>query len=380
MKEIEITSNNYNPNIRILKNHILTFNETFIYLYNIEGKLLDTQKKTGVVDIWIINNNYLIGYNICKGLFEIIIKEKYLEIKYIREETNDDMSYGFFSIKDEIFDIVYSNKNKLLIISYHDHIEIKDIDSLNEKPIQRINNYRAFLLNMNKDLFIAFNEESISLYERIIGTKFYQLLTKKNLPIEFNDNYRRLLKLSKKIFMVSNDDILYLINIKTMKICQEFFLFDYPGKIDFIYKIKDNIFICKDNTLLGFKYLENQITLINSKNQNILFSFNYLNNLLVENKFPKLNNKIKFNCIKNKIISKNCLFSSLEFDYPISEDDFAPIQTIQMFDYISYWDWDFPETFIGHKKIFTVKKIRIKRKKKPKKKLYFRTEKMEKKS
>ena len=374
MEEIEITSNNYNPNIRIVKNHIITFNEAFIYLYNIEGGLLDVEIKTEIKDICIINNNYLIGYNNYNDLFEIIIKEKHLEIKDIREETNDDMLYDFILKTDEIFDIVYSDKNKLLIISYNNHIEIKDIDSLNQKPIQRINYYGTFLLNMNKDLFIAFNKESISLYERIIGTKFYQLLTKKNLPIKFNDNYRRLLKLNKKIIMVLNDDILYLINIKTMKIFQEFFLFDYPGKIDFVYKIKDNIFICKDNTLLEFKYLENQITLINSKNQNILFSFNYLNNLLVENKFPKLNNKIKFNCIKNKNISKYTLLSCYESveDFSILDHHFSPIKFFDTF-------CDCQETFIGHKKLFTVKKNSIKRKKKPKKKLFFKTEKMEKK-
>ena len=102
--------------------------------------------------------------------------------------------------------------------------------------------------------------------------------------------------------MVSNDDILYLINIKTMKIYQEFFLLDYPGKIDFIYKIKDNIYICKDNTLLELKYLENQITLINSKEQYNLFSLNYLKNLFIEKKYPKLHNKILINCIENNII------------------------------------------------------------------------------
>ena len=40
MQEITITSNNYNPNIRILKNHIATFNDQFIYLYNTNGNLL----------------------------------------------------------------------------------------------------------------------------------------------------------------------------------------------------------------------------------------------------------------------------------------------------------------------------------------------------
>ena len=303
MKEIEITSNNYNPNIRILKNHFVIFNEECIYLYNMEGNLLDSIIKKEIKDICIINNNYLIGYNNDYDLFEIIIKKEHLEIKDIAEEMNNKMPF-FFCFDKKIFDILYSEKNKLLIISYDDHIEIRDIYSLNKEPIQKINKNSSFLLNINKDLFIAFNNESISLYQKIIGTKYYQLLTQKILPIKFNNNYRRLLKFDNKTFMVSKDDILYLISIKTMKICQEFYLLDYPWKIDFIYKIKDNIYICKDNILLEFKYLGNEITLINTKNQNILFSFNYVNNLFVESKYPKLNNKIKFNCIKNKIISK----------------------------------------------------------------------------
>ena len=295
MKEIEITSNNYNPNIKILKNHIVKFNEQFIYLYNMEGNLLHSININSIVnieDICIINNNYLIGYT-KYDLFKIIIKDDQLYIKVINNNREGEMAHDTFDFPifpyQNILDVIYSAKNELLIISYNFHIEIRDINSLNENPIQKINIKYSFLLNMNKDLFIAFNIKSILLYKKIIGTKYYQLSSKIIVPINLdNNNYKRLLKLDNKILMVLTNDIIYLINIKTMKICQEFFLLDYPGKIDFIYKIKDNIYICKDNTLLEFKYLKNQITLINSKNQNILYSFNYVNNLFVENKYPKL--------------------------------------------------------------------------------------------
>ena len=90
-----------------------------------------------------------------------------------------------------------------------------------------------------------------------------------------------------------------------MKIYQEFHLLDYPGIIDFIYKIKDNIYIYKNNTLLELKYFQNNITLENSKKEkNTLFSLNNLYNLFLEKNYPKLYNKIKINFIKNKIIPK----------------------------------------------------------------------------
>ena len=272
MKEIEITSNNYNPNIKILKNHIVKFNEQFIYLYNMEGNLLHSININlieDIIDICIINNNYLIGYT-KYDLFKIIIKDDQLHIKDINNNREEEMSHDIFvPIYQNILDVIYSAKNELLIISYNFHIEIRDINSLNENPIQKINIKYSFLLNMNKDLFIAFNIKSILLYKKIIGTKYYQLSSKIIVPINLdNNNYKRLLKLDNKILMVLTNDIIYLINIKTMKICQEFFLLDYPGKIDFIYKIKDNIYVCKNNNLLELKYYQKKITLINSKNQN----------------------------------------------------------------------------------------------------------------
>ena len=83
MQEIAITSNNYNPNIRILKKNIVTFNDQFIYLYNTDGNLLDSIKNNlekEIIDICIINNNYLIGFT-DTDLFKIIIKDENLEIR-----------------------------------------------------------------------------------------------------------------------------------------------------------------------------------------------------------------------------------------------------------------------------------------------------------
>ena len=90
-----------------------------------------------------------------------------------------------------------------------------------------------------------------------------------------------------------------------MKIIEEIYLKAYEGEIDFIDKIENNIYICKNSILFEYNYIKGQMTLINSKEQNNLFSLNYVNNLFIEKKYPNLHNKIKINCIQNKIIDKN---------------------------------------------------------------------------
>jgi len=312
MQEIEITSNNYNPNLRILKNHIVTFNGLFIYLYSTEGNLLDSIKinyEKAIIDICIINNYYLIGFTV-NDLFKINIKDEHLEIKdNILGKKKKNLNDNDYIFDEKILDAFYSEINKILVISYDNHIEIRDFNFLNQKPIQIIYKDNSFLLNMNKDLFITFDEDSFSLYEKITGTKYYQLLSKKVIPIKLNKNYIRLLKLDNKTLMVSNNEnILFLINIKTMKIIEEIYFMAYAGEIDFINKIENNIYISKNNILLEFNYIKGQMTLINTKEQNNLFSLNYVNNLFIEKKYPKLYNKIKINCIENKIIPNNfCL-------------------------------------------------------------------------
>ena len=136
-----------------------------------EGNLLHSININSIVnieDICIINNNYLIGYT-KYDLFKIIIKDDQLYIKVINnnregETAHDTFDFPIFPYQN-ILDVIYSAKNELLIISYNFHIEIRDINSLNENPIQKINIKYSFLLNMNKDLFIAFNKKSISLYK-----------------------------------------------------------------------------------------------------------------------------------------------------------------------------------------------------------------------
>ena len=295
MSVIEIKSINYKPNLVILEKYIVTFKGTFIYLYNMKGKLLFNNfihPGEDIAGLFIINNNYLIGYS-KYVFFKVIINKKEFEIENIILER---------AILREIFDIFYSKTNKLLVISYIDNIEIRDINDLNKNPIQIINQKLSFLLNINKDLFFAFNRSFISLYKKINNIKLYQLSTK-SFHIYNDDNYFiKLLKLDNKIIMVVKDSILYLINIKTMKTLKKFYLGHYPGDIVFIYKIEDNIYICKEGFLILFKYVENQLLFSkfenNSKN---LLTFNILINLFLEKQFPKLYKTITINCIENKI-------------------------------------------------------------------------------
>ena len=63
MSEICINSTNYSPNIRFLSNHIITFDDNSIFLYDLKGNQLDFFN-TGIYcikDIIIINNNNLIA-------------------------------------------------------------------------------------------------------------------------------------------------------------------------------------------------------------------------------------------------------------------------------------------------------------------------------
>ena len=140
MSIIEIKSINYKPNIIIFENYIVTFKDQFIYLYNMEGKLLFNdfiKSEANIDDLCIINNNYLIGY--AKYVFfNVIINNKDFEIE------NNILESSF----NEIFDVFYSKTNKLLIISYINKIEIRDINDLNKSPIQIINQKGSFLLNI----------------------------------------------------------------------------------------------------------------------------------------------------------------------------------------------------------------------------------------
>ena len=126
MKVLNLTANYFKPNLRILKNYVITFWENLIALYDLEGKLLDSIifKNRIIVNIEIVNDNYMIAAT----SFSILIMKINFELLEFHEVFKYSTIKNIFFIK---------NKNLLLINSI-DNIAIFDINNLNEKPIQVI--------------------------------------------------------------------------------------------------------------------------------------------------------------------------------------------------------------------------------------------------
>ena len=64
-------------------------------------------------------------------------------------------------------------------------IEIWDNDSLQKNAIQIIKNKSLYLLNFNSNLFISYDNKSISIYKKINNLIVYQLATV--LSLDFNN-------------------------------------------------------------------------------------------------------------------------------------------------------------------------------------------------
>ena len=96
MKEIQYDANYYEPNIRILKNYIITFHNNLVILYDLIGNKLDEKKLLfddifsdlyTIYDICIINDNHLIAFakllDICFIYFSISINNQCFGKEYI---------------------------------------------------------------------------------------------------------------------------------------------------------------------------------------------------------------------------------------------------------------------------------------------------------
>ena len=97
--------------------------------------------------------------------------------------------------------------------------------------------------------------------------------------------------------MIIKNNNIYLINIPKMKINQKY-IFNNNSKIDFIYKIKKNIYIYINNNIFIFNYFHSEINLIQSINLNNSSPVNYFSNLLQKN-LNNLKIKIKINWDEN---------------------------------------------------------------------------------
>ena len=154
-------------------------------------------------------------------VFFINYKTDYLSISI----NNNCFKLNFIeSLQDEVKCFSYLKNINVLILSFAHNIKIFEINSLRLVNIQTIDNYSKFL-NFNKNIFIAYDKEYISIYKKIDGIKNYQLLSKLYLI-----NYKailwlfgihfdiiNLLKLDNTNIFAYTNNYSYLINVKKWK-------------------------------------------------------------------------------------------------------------------------------------------------------------------
>ena len=310
MKVIKLEAEFFKPKLRILKNYIITFKNDLLKLYDLEGNLLDNVKfkNRDILNIEIINDNFII----VATSFSILI----MKIKFQLMEFREVKKY--WTIIENIF--LINNKN-LLAICILNRIEIYDINNLNEKPIQVINNDSFSNFNFNSNIFISYNYEYISLYQNIKGTKIYQLSSK--IKLEGN---KYLTKLNGNILLILlNNQILYTMNIRNMQITAQinvsfqiitekkhkgflsFQIFNFGKKYGYIYNNKNDIYIYTKNILYYIKYINNGFQIIKSFEIDELRAINY-----ISNKYIKLDN-LKINCIYNNYNKYSSFFGQIIF-------------------------------------------------------------------
>ena len=173
---IEVKTKKYKPNLRFLKDKIITFDENTLTLYDLKGNELDYLFIGDIFDICVVNNKFiLIIKNDC--IIPIIIDKDIQKNKDILKIIPDDIYY----YEIQITNCFYSNKNKLLFITDENLIKIIKIDPINlliEENIQTIYCKNcSLLLDMNKNLLV-FDKDSIFLYQKINGIKTYEFKSK----------------------------------------------------------------------------------------------------------------------------------------------------------------------------------------------------------
>ena len=226
-------------------------------------------------------------------------------------------------------DSFYLKKENLLFINYINRIEIMIINPRRlfiEKRIQTIYIQNCSFLNMNRKLLVLYNNENeLYLYQRINGINIYQLRSKlainsfsnaigllkpfyniRNFPL------KNILKLDDKTILITKKSYIYLINIPKMEIKKTInFIKIGNNKVDFIYEMKNIIFICLDNYTYIFNYYNNDFSLVCTIYLTNLFLLNYLTNISLENNFPDSDIKI-FISPKQKYLLENIIDDNIE--------------------------------------------------------------------
>ena len=311
MKELNIIAHNFKPNLRIIQNYIITYEEKQIKLFDSKANILDAYEFDYYIkDIIIINENHFISV-FKYGFYVIKINNGYFEIKNIIDK-------GLKKIND----ILFIKNEHLLVVSFDYKIEIYEVNNLIGEPIQKIYNKSNNLFNFTKNIYINYNYDFISFFEKIIGTQLYQLAS--NIKLE---GEKQLIKINEKILLVLLENKkLYKINRIKMKVEEINIPFENDYKIYFLYNNKENIylhvrnknFIFKEGYMIDFyenidlyniKYNNNEIKIINKLHLKDLEAINY-----IANKYIIKENNIKSNCTKNLGL---CFFCG-NFHYNIS--------------------------------------------------------------
>ena len=281
MELLNVEVKNYRPNIRILQRNIITFGSNNINLFSLSGYKLDTIKFFfNVNDICMINNKFFIAF------------EDYLI--YGIKINNNKMIYEILIFNSyTIKNIIYLKNNHLLAVCGWVKINLLDIDNIKGQPIQIIFTYSNNLYNFNKNLFISYSKNNISLYKNRNGDKHYQLLN-----IYKFKKIQQLIKLNNNLLLILENNNLYTININNMKTYRIYlFLYYDDYTIKFIYNDKHYLYIYINDIIYSIQFFENQFQIIKSiKMKDPLLALNCLCYLQINQ------DNILIKCEENKII------------------------------------------------------------------------------
>lgn len=306
-----------------LKNHMIKFapDSKSLLLYDLKGVLLDRKFIEFLIDDFcIIDDNYIL-FRISHN---IIIKIKIINNNI---EINDKLLINY----QKIIDFIYIKESKLIIINFVNLINfdtfigIWDIDSLLKSPIQIINfksryyfiDNSHYLFNFNSDLFISFNYNTISIYQKTNNIKLYQLSSILTLNNNYYQYKMNLIKLDNRTIMIAIKNEVYLIDILSIK-TKKALIFDKESEIKSLYKKDKDIYLNIGNISYIIKYDKFNLEVINTIEKSIFerkessFPISYHIIAELEEKIILNNNEpIKFLSFKNN----ECSFRSESNDY-----------------------------------------------------------------
>ena len=385
-KIINITATKYEPNLLILKNHIVAYDKNEFFLYDIYGKKLNYYnfEDANFLKIIKINDTILISFE-NNRLYEIKINNNNIKIPKIIK----------FNIQEPIENILFIKESNILIIGFITFFQLFDIYTLS--PFQTIYKSSLEFLNLNNNKLIHYNENEINIYEKINGIKTYQLLL--NIKLK---HCVKVIKFNNKELIIADRENLYHMNVYKYKLKNIFFNINSQNVSDFyeynlhfngynnicyICNNKNNIYIFTEKALYVIKYYKNNFTLTKKIYMYKLNDLNALKeiNYLINQKFQK--NNVILNCIYNKYDKYD--------KYKITEPDISDFITENNFLYTPcffcqfYWDYfhwtyypcphynngificPYEEESIKKEKKKEIKKVKKKNKKKDKKKKCF---------